>query len=358
MGNAARWLMRRAALPVAASTLLTLLVGCDSVIYDYEGDCDPHHKVQFVYDYNLKFADAFPHEVKSVTLYLVNPQTGEIVWQRHESGPEVSAPGYLMDVDVAPGKYQMVAWGGEGHTSDFNVETFPDRGDCPPLRCHLQTRDDDTRGDDRHHVSAKLGHLYHGMVELEEFTSNQGLHIHKVEMVKDTNDFHIVLQNINGNPVDPADFSIAINDDNGHLDWDNSLLPGFPAVSYHPWFTGQVSAGIHVSEKDLLEAPSNGLAKAQTQSFAALADLRTSRLVKEGKSEVTVHKKDGSLVLRLPLTDYCTMVKGQHREMDDQEYLDRQDDYSLVFFLDDNNDWMNAYIYVNSWRIVLQDIDI
>ena len=42
--------------------------------------------------------------------------------------------------------------------------------------------------------------------------------------------------------------------------------------------------------------------------------------------------------------------------MDDQEYLDRQDEYNLTFFLDENNDWhMTSGIIINSWRIVLQD---
>ncbi len=40
---------------------------CNSLIYDYEGDCDPHYKARFVFDMNLHWADAFPHEVNAVT---------------------------------------------------------------------------------------------------------------------------------------------------------------------------------------------------------------------------------------------------------------------------------------------------
>lgn len=35
------------------------LPGCDSVIYDGEGDCSVNYRVKFRYDMNLKFADAF-----------------------------------------------------------------------------------------------------------------------------------------------------------------------------------------------------------------------------------------------------------------------------------------------------------
>ena len=64
-------------------------------------------------------------------------------------------------------------------------------------------------------------------------------------------------------------------------------------------------------------------------------------------------------VLSIPLVDYALLVKGQYnRTMDDQEYLDRQDEYALTFFLDEGNQWMNSFIYINSWRIVLQNTEL
>ena len=40
-----------------------VFTGCNGLIYDDEGDCDPYYKVKFVYDTNLKFTDAFSAEV-------------------------------------------------------------------------------------------------------------------------------------------------------------------------------------------------------------------------------------------------------------------------------------------------------
>ena len=52
-------------------------------------------------------------------------------------------------------------------------------------------------------------------------------------------------------------------------------------------------------------------------------------------------------------------MKGEYnRRMDDQEYLDRQDEYNMVFFLDEGDRWMDAYIYINSWKVVLQETGI
>ena len=65
------------------------------------------------------------------------------------------------------------------------------------------------------------------------------------------------------------------------------------------------------------------------------------------------------IVFSIPLKDYCLMVKGfYNRDMADQEYLDRQDEYNMVFFLDDGMRWISSYIYINSWKVVLQNSGI
>ena len=52
-------------------------------------------------------------------------------------------------------------------------------------------------------------------------------------------------------------------------------------------------------------------------------------------------------------------MKGfYNRNMDDQEYLDRQDVYDMVFFLDEGDRWIDPYIYINSWKVVLQNSDL
>ena len=68
---------------LAAIVCALTLLGCDSVIYDGEGDCSVNYRVKFRYDMNLKFADAFASEVESVTLYLLDSD-GRVAWQRTE----------------------------------------------------------------------------------------------------------------------------------------------------------------------------------------------------------------------------------------------------------------------------------
>jgi hypothetical protein len=50
------------------------------------------------------------------------------------------------------------------------------------------------------------------------------------------------------------------------------------------------------------------------------------------------------------------MMKGyEWASMDPQEYLDRQEEYNFTFFLDERDRWIDAYIYINSWKLVLQN---
>ena len=97
-----------------------------------------------------------------------------------------------------------------------------------------------------------------------------------------------------------------------------------------------------------------------TQMSACVASHTISRLCTEQQKDVlvTVYNKKGEKVLSIPLIDYALLVKGSYAKMDDQEYLDRQDKYDLVFFLDEGDRWMSAYIYINSWKLVLQNTDL
>ena len=61
-------------------------------------------------------------------------------------------------------------------------------------------------------------------------------------------------------------------------------------------------------------------------------------------------------MLSIPVADYALLVKGNYNSsMSNQEYLDRQDEYNMTFFLDEDGDWLSASIIVNSWRVVLNN---
>ena len=353
-----RHLFRQLCLWACAAVLAAAPVSCNGLIYDDEGDCAPVYKVRFVYDMNMKFADAFPHEVKDVTLYVINERTGQVVLQKHETGEALSQPGYTMDVEVEPGDYTLLAWCGEGHRSSFGVAEASQK---TGLSCTLLDRSAPQPGPwgtDGDHVRHRLGNLYHGRLEGQNFTSRQGTHTYTVPLTKNTNDIHIVLQHLSGEPVDKDAFTFAITDENGLMGWDNALLPEKP-LTYYAWHKAAGTAGLDVPDYTAGGGTQGG--RAIVEVSAAVAELSVARLMESHRHSafVDIYNDRGERIVHLPYIDYFLLVKGkQHEDMSDQEYLDRQDDYSMVFFLDKDNQWINSHIFINSWKIVLQDTEL
>ncbi|MCD8302073.1 MAG: FimB/Mfa2 family fimbrial subunit [Prevotellaceae bacterium] len=333
---------RKAALGLLAAAGLSMaLSACDGLIYDNEGDCSTHYKVRFLYDYNMKHADAFAHEVTSVTLYLIDKK-GNVVWQKTEEGAALAAEGYEMDVDIAPGQYSLLAWCGTRERESFSV---PQSTMVTGLTKVLKRS---RKADGKAYVDTDIDRLFHGYLPDQEFPGGEGTYRYTLPLVKDTNRFRIVLQHVSGRTVDTDRFTFAITAGNGHMNWDNSLLED-ETVAYYPWHTGQQEGEIHIRGTQR---------EASFVTFsAAVAELTTARLVKGHEPRLTVtNNETGTTVLSIPLIDYALLVKGFYNsDMGDQEYLDRQDEYNMVFFLNDNECWENAYIYINSWKVVLQD---
>lgn len=330
-------------LAVLAATAAALCA-CGS-IFEFEGDCSVSYRVSFRYDYNMKFADAFAHEVSSVSLFVLD-EDGRIVWSGSDSGSALAADGYAMDIDVQPGSYEMIAWCGLADPASlFTVaDGATSRED---LYCRLERSYDE---DGQAQVLSDPRPLFHGRLTSCELPDEAGVHYVTVPLTKNTNTVRVVLQHLSGEPVDVDDFDFSVTSDDGLMDYDNSLLPDENIV-FHAWSTYSGSAGITV---DALPDSRSG---ATTQVNAAVAEITVPRLCTGHDTRLRISRKsDGTDVLDIPLTDYALLVKGNYNAgLSDQEYLDRQDEFSIVFFLDSGDSWLSSCIYINSWKVVLQD---
>ena len=83
-------------------------------------------------------------------------------------------------------------------------------------------------------------------------------------------------------------------------------------------------------------------------------------LPEERKMRLTVRDNDtGKTVLSIPLVDYALLVKGEYRrDMDDQEFLDRMDEYNIVCVLGEGMRWISMSINIHSWKMVWQNTGI
>ncbi len=332
-----------------ALLVASTLSSCDDTfIYDDEGDCSVH--VRFKYDYNMKYADAFAHEVSSVTLYLID-DSGNIVWQKTEEGSALAQEGYMMDVDVEPGTYSMLAWAGSKDYGSFAINSGTQ---ATALQCTLNRQ---YSAEGAAYVDTDLDRLFHSLdtISAQPFTYKDRT-VYTVPLVKDTNIFRIVLQQVTGGDVDVSKFLFQIDDNNGYMDWDNSIIPD-ENITYYAWHTDQGEAEVY-TDGTLESGPSS--AKTRATFAAAIAELTTARLVKGNNPRLTVtNKETDKVVFSIPLIDYALLVKGFYNQsMDDQEFLDRQDEWDMVFFLDEGDRWVDTYIYINSWKIVLQNASL
>ena len=337
-------------------TLLLLagsVFGSCNVLDEEAEDCAVY--VRFKYDMNMKFADAFRNAVNSVTLYAFD-KDGILAFQKTEQGDVIHADGYRMRLDGIShsdkAEYDFITWAGEPDNASFTIPLLTvGKSTKEELQCMLNRRHESRAEDGTAVVDSDLEALFHGQVEDLSFgrSVSAGDEV-VVPLVKNTNVVRIILQHLSGEPVDVNNFEFFITDENGLMNYDNSLLQD-EVITYRAWRKEDGYAGL--GEQDV---QTEGV----TEINVALAELTVARLMADERPILTIRNKEqDKTVLSIPLVDYALLVKGYYnREMDDQEYLDRQDEYALTFFLDEGNQWMNAFIYINSWRIVLQDTEL
>lgn len=339
---------------LAAIATTVAISGCSLINED--SDCVlSSNLVKFRYDYNMKHADAFSSEVKQVTLLAFESKTGRLV-QRLDVPADKMRDGNSIPLEVEPGAYDLLAWAGE-HSKSFDIaagkigeSTIADFH----AYLHRTIADDGT-----HNVSDDIAPLFHGMMHVNlSYASPSAPNIVEMPLVKDTNVIRVILQHVTGEMVDHSNFTFTISDRNGWLNADNSLRDN-QSISYHPWrlYTGTVDINTNPTD-----APTNrATADIDSRSLlgGSMAEFTLSRLMMQNDPELLVTDKSGKTILKINIRDYALLVKGFYNEsMDDQEYLDRQDEYNMTFFLDEGNRWLNAVIVINDWRIVRHSLPL
>jgi len=327
-----------ALLPVGMSS-------CDNWLYEDLDPCTVTYILKFRYDYNMKFADAFSSEVRSVNVWAFD-QNGNLVWKGETSGDALGEPDFYMTMDIKPGIYDFVAWCGLTPTSPFRIPEAQSPANPQSLGCEMQLMD----GHDGKYINDEMDEgLYHGVLDNVELTTHATQHVVQevtIPLVKDTKEVQVMLQHIDGTPIGRTDFSVSISGSNSLLDWDNAILPGQEFI-YTPWSTIYGSAD--------LDTKSGGTHDAQTSVTTLLCEIATNRMIADREQILTVTRNtDGQDIIKIPILQYLLLVKGNyHRDLSDQEYLDRQDEFSLVFFLTEDNNWYTAGgIYINSWAVL------
>ncbi len=330
---------------------------CD-FIDEHDGDCNAYYKVRFRFDRNILFADAFSSQVEEVDLYVLDAD-GKIVWQGREEGETLAQEGYLMDLPVKPGKYDLVAWARnrQDNATDFSLKGGSSPYTLDDLDVSLAREYDENTA----YSSSNIHGLFHGMVKGVELPDTYGTHILTVPLTKNTNSIRIMLVHLSGKEINPEDFDVKITDKTGDLKHDNTILDT-EHIEFRTWDkqNGLATTDIPLVEEQKTSAVTPLSRTSATQVHSLVAKMTTSRLQTCRRPILTVtHNTTGEKIIEIPVIDYFLMVKGEYkRQMEDDEYLDRQDDYHMTFFLHDDGTWYKNVIDILSWRVVRQSSDL
>lgn len=293
-----------------------LLMSCNSFNEDLP-EC--RLLVKFKYDYNMEYADAFHSQVDKVELYVFD-KDGKFLFKQAEEGSALSTGNYSMEVGLPVGEYQFMAWAGARES--YNITSLtPGVSTITDLKLKLNREVSLI-------INKKLETLWYGEIIGVNFKGTE----HQTETVNLIRDTKLVRFGFQGYKEDWTlnvnDYDYEIIESNGHLGHDNSLLAD-DMLSFRPY---------NVEQKN----PST-----------AYVDMNTMRLMNDRQTRLVVTEKaTGKKVFNINLIDYLTMTNMEGGKMKPQEYLDRQSNYHIIFFLSES--WLAVQIVINGWTYYIQ----
>lgn len=311
-------------------------------IYDDLEPCPHGVSLRFVYDYNMLYANAFPSSVDCLTLYIYD-DNGNYVDTRVVTGTELQDENYHMTLELDRGTYRFVAYGGLAcNESTFSVLQEPSR---ESVYTDLQVEMDKSGVSADLPSERRLHDMFWGELTLE---TGEMYREGTVQMMKNTNNIRIVLQQLNGKPVHADDFEFAITDDNTLFGYDNDLIEN-GVITYLPWAAGEAVAGVSSDTENEGEPV-----------VVAYSEFSTSRLMTKNTPRLIIRLKgSGKEIVSIPLNDYLLLLKSElYSKMKPQEFLDRESTWSMVFFLGSDMHWIDTHIKINDWIVRINNAEM
>lgn len=395
----------------------SLLSSC-SMMHEDRDDCPSGLYVRFAYDYNTLRADIFKDHVGHVQLYVFDEE-GRLAAQRTISNNSQSSPladyGYSVhfsEAELPAGhSYRLQAIGlqrdwdealaGDGAKYRHAVSPF----DHSESMLISLDRDKNCIAGTRQHAvcnAAPLDTLWHTLKvtthepqdgrafpaidrtakpysiypadEQRVRVEHEKATYATVSLIRDTKHLTLTLRHVDTPETARAsDYEVRILDNNAHLSHDNSVLT-HDSLRYTPYasWTSRLLADntveiedVHQGNPGQYHAPATKADDAETLQRTAHFNVMFNRLMintadnADNASLEILEKQSGKTVAKVNLP----YILSQGRQAYDiqnyghQEYLDREHDYHLDFFLK-GGEWVAVEIHVLSWSKRIQNIGL
>ena len=357
--------------------VLSLVLASCASVFDAEPDCRMGVALNFVYDYHMEpGADAFASNVDCVTVLVFDAETGAFVKQLTETTEVLEDPGYRMELLLDTGSYHLVVYGGLA-CEDARFDLTPE---FPVTRSGEMRKEDilvslpsedGVSKTQLHNIEERWGGLFYGTKDI--VLTDQDLSVQfreeTVYLMKDTNNIQVILQELSyPYQIDYRNYDIKIIDDNFVLDGYNNVVPtaadGIQPV-YMPYASeNRIMGFVEPGERNgqAVEEDEDRPVQVACVEFSTsrlfLEHIETAKLVVTSKTEVDTNG-DPLQIINIPLIKYLTAIRGFGDSWikDDQEFLDRQSRWTLMFFLQ-HDVWMSARVSVNWWTVRINDIEL
>lgn len=304
---------------------LLLTTSCTWVKDDYD-DCPYGFWLKLHYTYNILDVEAAPEYVKDVSVFVYDT-VGNYVTRIDAPMNLLRTYDHRVRVENLPeGDYQFVVWSGIG-----NSEYALSSNNLPLDEFRLSLAE-------RENYAGRLPDLFYGCLSTVHYDNAYA--VHDVYMMKNTNHLACLVVPLDeSQEILPGDYTMKVVSANSTMDARNRLVSN-EAVTYKPF--AQDTVTVDDIDYGLLHGTKFGI------STLRLMESTDCRLILE-KNET------GESVFNISLPEYIGMIGSLYtnagRQLTVQEYLDRQDFYTIVFFL--SGDGLNQLLQlqVNSWRL-------
>lgn len=297
-----------------------------SWVKDDIDDCPFGFWLKLHYTYNILDVEAAPKYLMDAYVYVYDVD-GNYIKRVYVTRDDLTTNDYRVRIEGLPeGDYQFVVWSGIGNS---HYAVSGDTKTIDDFRLSLVGAGGS--------YSGELSPLYHGYLQAVHYDDSYAQH--DVILMKNTNHLACLVVTVSDQTVlNPDDYSLTITADNGTMDAYNKIVPD-ATTTYEPFFRDSVI----INDSDYGEL--HGL-QFNIMTLRLMANSNNRVVLKNTKTEQTI--------FNISFAEYIGMIGAFYtnigRQIPVQEYLDRQDFYTIVFYLSGDLDQL-IQLQVNSWRL-------
>lgn len=357
------------------------LTTMSSCIKEDMDDCPPAISkvaLQFDYTYNVKQADAFAAEVKNINVYAFDENSK--FFDSYIESREKFETGHTMEITgLKDGKYTFVCLArdrqvmsrAEDDEMEFSFASLtPGVSTIDDLTVRMGKDNSEEIKNDKEFAALYTAKTQVDFQRLNQ-NGNEGTVVTStLSLMKCTKTYRIVLLPYENDQADfkPENFDVRIEGSAAWLDHKGEKVKN-EGITYLP-YNMERRANYDGAHTEVNEEPVDQ---------ALIYDLSSSRMFERQSDRRAVRDGDKSIYddKRIIITDlrdkdnpielfnhslpWFLALCGEkvNQNWDDQEYLDREDHYVLMFYVSDKRDYnMITKVNVNGWNVNLKDTEL